>query len=268
MLTRYTFILLLILFNLSSTPAICDTIRILPGPLDGCKIQTPWGDYIAVQHGDTVWVGTQEEYDHARLEPIFEKQGFREVKLEGIAPNEHVLISRDRPTVTIGSKDIYDINLNVLFGVGPDKRLHRPKKPKNAEYVVLSWVAGKKTKVRPLIYDRETKKTYTPFDCTGNDVSTYCEFMIPKASLTHKAGIFFTSGKAKPGFLPIQSIAMTDYRGLEITYKQLKKDGISMDPDSAKELGQLHLLDAKIPGSFEQIDLQEGENNVTPANSN
>jgi hypothetical protein len=49
-------------------PAWGDTIHKVPGTLDDCKIITPWSpwsDYIAVQNGSTVWVGTEDEYMHA-----------------------------------------------------------------------------------------------------------------------------------------------------------------------------------------------------------
>lgn len=54
---------------------------------DSTKLVTPWGDFVAVdQHDGEVWVGTPEEYEHARIQGVIHDLGFRK---SCIARNEY-----------------------------------------------------------------------------------------------------------------------------------------------------------------------------------
>jgi hypothetical protein len=58
--------------------AAAETIYIRPGPDGEIQISTPWGDYAAYDEGGGVyWVGTQKEFDRARVIGIMQEHGQR-----------------------------------------------------------------------------------------------------------------------------------------------------------------------------------------------
>src|SRR5260363_323039 len=71
------------LFLLISIPVNAETIHIVPGPYGGSKIITPWGDYVAVPFGNTIWVGTVEEWMDIKADSVMRENGAKRVTLPG-----------------------------------------------------------------------------------------------------------------------------------------------------------------------------------------
>ena len=244
---------LVVLLTLSLTvPSFAETIHIVPGPLDGCKIITPWGDYIAVQNGSTVWVGTEAEYEHVRIGSILEQNGMREVKLEDVSePNVHAIVSTKQPYVLVGGVHLYQIDSRILFGIGPDKKLHRPPKPTNTEYVSVTWLQSEKASITPRLYDHEGKKTFNPFDTDVINGIHISEFMIPKPALTHKVGLIFAHKKSKPGYLQFASLSQTHYKSIMDSVEQSQRLNIPVYKTDVTDLPALHELDPSIPAELD-----------------
>ena len=236
-------VIIIFCFFISLSSYASDIIHIVPGPLDGCRILTPWGDFVAVQSGSTIWIGTENEYEHARVKSIFNAMGDKEVKLECDDANTHSFVSRSYPSVSVGTLQLHSISIAIIFGVGPDKKLHRPYKPPNTEYVSIVWVQSDKNRAFAHIYDVVDKKIYKESDNTVNNRTHFSEFIVPKKALTHKMGIVFTAHKQPPGYLSIDSIADAHYRGLIVKYKKETE----MEKDDMQDLEKLHQLNPNIP---------------------
>lgn len=241
--------ILIVLFVLFlNTSALAETIHVVPGPVDGCKIITPWGDFIAIQNGSSIWVGTVAEYEDARIRSILKKNGEKEVKLEGISgPNNHGVVSTQLPSTSVGAVKLYNIYTTILFGAGPDKKEHRPPKPPKTEYIDIDWVQSQKASITPVIYDLETHETFKPYETVTSKGTHFSEFIIPRDSLGHKAALVFTYKKAKPGYLQLASIAQEHYKVFMFSINDKIKDKIDIYDNDVSVLKSLHQLDASIP---------------------
>lgn len=241
-------LLILVFLLLAAIPSFASvTIHIVPGPLDGCRILTPWGDFVAIQNGSRIWIGTDKEYEHLLVKSISEADGFKEVKLEGDKANTYSFVSRDYPSVDVGSLQLHSISINILFGVKSDKKLHRPYKPTNAEYVSVAWVQSEGASTLAQIYDVVDKKTYRACNNTVDHGVHFTEFVVPRKALMHKTGLVFTARKQKPGYLSMGSIVNSHYNSIIVKNKDLSKSRISISDDDLQDLKQLNLLDSSIP---------------------
>lgn len=222
---------------------IPDVIRILPGPVDGAKIQTPWGDYIAVQTGSTVWVGTQAEYDAALNQSFLNGSGFRELRNSGAPPNEHYEVDRRFPSMTIGGMDIAQIQTDILFGVTETSPIRRPHKAPGDVYVALTWIQSGKRDVIAALYQPNTRKTYHPIslDRPFEHFRSY-EFTIPKADLAKQFLLIANGGRAKPGGVSFPSLTSSTRQQVCMTSNDLP-----LGAEQLTELRQLHELDSAIP---------------------
>jgi len=244
--------LAILLVTFLATPVFAEVIRIVPGPLDGCKIITPWGDYVAVQHGSTIWVGTEQEYENARVRSILEQDGMREVKLEGTSgPNTHAIVSRNLPSAAVGKVQLYDISSYIIFGAGPDKKLHRPSKPAGSEFVSVSWVQSEKAFVIPRFYDLDAKTSYAPYTNELHKGLHVSEFSMPKPALTHKIALIFTLKKTKPGYVQFDSIAQQHYRNIKASVEESIKLKVPVYDTQVVDLGPLHRMDQTIPAELD-----------------
>src|SRR5260364_377973 len=199
------------LFLLISIPVNAETIHIVPGPYGGSKINTPWGDYVAVPFGNTIWVGTVEEW-------------------------------MDIKAVSIGKPILYSITTNIVFGVKPSKKDKRPPKPKGAEYVIIVWVPSEAVSIKAAI--AIGNQTISPNDCSTGHFS-YCEFTVRKEQLTAGASIIFYSKRKSPSIINVESLAKQHFSDLSLKYKHV--DGEPISDDDMRELQQLHNLDESIP---------------------
>ena len=274
---RRTAIIFLTLATLFlSAPASAEVIRIVPGPIDGCKIITPWGDYIAVQHGSSIWVGTEAEYERARMSSILGNMGMKEVKLEGVSgPNVHAIVSTKQPSMSVGDVQLYQIDSQILFGIGPSKKLHRPPKTADAEYISVTWLQSKKASITPRLYDLEGEKTYKPYITEVIKGMHNSEFLIPKPALTHKMGLIFAHNKSKPGYLQLASLSQNHYKSIMISVEESQRLKSPVYKTQVADLAALHELDPSIPSELdssipvkEEIDYEKLPNKGCPMKPN
>lgn len=233
------------------TPAAADvTIRFEPGPLDGAKIVTPWGTYIAVAEGNEVWVGTEKEYTDRLVRAISRDEGFREFCALG-QQHCNTFVEADLPRVFTGHDELGSITVNAMFESDPEA--HRPRLKPGQEYVEVIWVQRGHEPTRAVISDRSTGAAYTG-RCGVDSDFHHCDFVVPRASLTHPAMVAFLSPHQAPGVLPGKSIAWLAYNTLAEHVHSSEKAGGRIDPndpedDTYRNLARLHALDGEIPGA-------------------
>lgn len=230
--------------------------NVQPGPYGGYRVSTSWGNYMVVVDGNRAWVGTEEEFENARIKDILRRHGDREISIDGQSKNEHTIVSKALPTVRLGNAELAGINTTILFGVPADKKSHRPAKAEGYEYVSTLWVQGNRRQQASVkIYDEESKKSFQPFHCEYIAEMTMhsCEFAVPRTSLTHKSMLIFTSRQAAPSVVPMSSIAFQHHRILIDKYKHSGSDGIVISDDDASDLRELHKLDSTVPASFTNV---------------
>ncbi|KAA0894260.1 hypothetical protein [Oryzomonas rubra] len=274
--TRVIILILTLVLLFLAAPATSEVIRIVPGPLDGCKIMTPWGDYIAVQQGSTIWVGTEAEYERARISSILGNMGMKEVQLEGISgPNVHAIISTNQPSMPVGGVQLYQIESQILFGVGPSKKLHRPPKPADTEYVSVTWLQSKKAAITPRLYDLEEKKSLKPFKTEMIGGLHNSEFMVARAAATHKVGLIFAHNKSTPGYLQLASLSQAHYKSIMDSVQESQRLKTPVYKTQVADLAALHELDSSIPAELDssipikdEIDYDKLPNKGCPMKTN
>lgn len=235
------------------------TINFEPGPHGGERVITPWGDYIVLQEGNSVWVGTETEYDHARVVAIAAKHGDREIVTE----QGRTFVSTGLPSVEVGNTDLASIATDILFDTRPSKKPYRPRKSTDSEYVSMAWVQSKNSDTRLNILDLESRRSYSPYQCGADRESGFhwCETIVPRSAITHKAAVIFVQKGVKPGYLPATSIAQLHYASIVDHVKSLRDSGIPIasddpDDDTLLSLKHLHQLDASIPEDVHGIGPQ------------
>ncbi|MDR3483199.1 MAG: hypothetical protein P4L91_21085 [Burkholderiaceae bacterium] len=110
-----------------------------PGPNGTIRVSTSAGTYIVDIDGNSGWVGTEQEYEARRIGGVLRSDGFHEMKIKGQSPNIHQVVSNNLPSTAVGSTNVGDINTTIYFGTTPDKKLHRPPKQADSEYVGSVW---------------------------------------------------------------------------------------------------------------------------------
>lgn len=231
----------------STTGLMAQTVHFVPGPFGGTKMITPWGDFVAIPEGNSVWVGTVEQYMHNKADSIMERDGYKHVKIEGEASNIRRYINTKIPTTEVGKTTLHEISTSIVFDVEPDKKLGRPPKPKTSEYVALLWTPSNKQKIVPKIVSIGGKSAYSPNICKNVDGLEWCEFTVKRDDLISPMSyVFFAKGYA-PGVVQVESIAKQHYSDSVAEHKSLRMEKVSDEEKS--DLLRLHELDASIPVS-------------------
>lgn len=219
------------------------TIHFVPGPSGGSKIITPWGNFVAIPSGNSVWIGTVEEYMDRKVDAIARQNGEKKISVDG----EQFYVSTKGLSTTVGNNTLYDITTDILFGMPADRKLRRPPKPKNAEYVSIVWIPSTERKiVTALLASIDGKTTYQASDCQVEDQFGYCEFIVPRTALTIPMMYVFTMRGAKPSAVQIESIAREHAQGIQRNYQSTLR-GIEPSQDDLDDLRNLHVLDESIP---------------------
>ncbi len=225
------------------------TITIEPGPEGegSVRVITPWGNFVSVQEGDTIWVGTESEFYRSRAIAISPQDGYRVFRRNGARSGAVEFVSAGLQRAWVGNDELADISISVLFGIGPGGRLRRPALPATDERVQVAWTASGRQPVRAMIYDGATKRTFRPYRCAQTDFFDYCEWGIPRAALTQPVNVIFTSRGLPPGVISGRSIVQMHYAGLRDKYKPDGGAPLDLDPGDRSDLAKLHRLDPAIP---------------------
>lgn len=254
MLKRLFFAMaLLILFSTSHAGT---TIHVLPGPLDGNRVLTPWGEYVVIQRGSTIWVGTAKEYEAARANSLFEQIGAKAFTPEGDFKEGNFFIDRGALKTNIGNVQIDGISTSILFGVKADKTLHRNPKRADQEYVNLVWLQSQKASIGATMYASDQKTSYSSYTCGIQEMFHYCEFAVPRAVLGQKVSFLFTVTGKPPSVVILDSLAKAEFDTLE---KKLKRNPFGVMPASEDDqftLAQLHAIDPSLPDAIPGVPLE------------
>lgn len=234
--------------SMASIAMAADVIRFTPGPYGGSKIITPWGDFIALPIGNTIWVGTVEEYLNNKADGVARNSGFKPVRIEGQAKNERHYVTAKSLQASVGTTELYQITTSVLFGVPPSKKEKRPPKGAGSEYVQLVWTPSNKSAVGARIVTADGQKSFGPNDCGKAEGFAYCEFTVGREYLTAPMMYVFTAKGQKPGVAAVDSVAKQHHKDIQIKYSTILK-GVDPDAETLDELRQLHELDESIPVS-------------------
>jgi len=244
-------IVLLLGIAAASFASAGETIYFESGPHGGERAVTPWGNYIIVSGGDSVWIGTEDEYEHAYVVGIERAKGQREFKMED---GSRSFIDRDLPTIMVGNNQLASLDPLILFGVSSGGAMRRPHKSAGTEYFSIDWVQSRQGVTSFAVVDMATGKAYRPYRCTVSDLFHQCETIMPTGALTDPVSVVFLQSGQKPGALPPATPAQLAYRSIRLHIKSLAKDGIVVNPsdtddDSFRNLIRLHKLDPSIPDS-------------------
>jgi hypothetical protein len=253
MMTR--FLALVAMFFCVSLAQASITIQILPGPLDGNRVHTPWGNYVVIQEGSTVWVGTEDEYEHNRATSLFNKMGAKSFTPEGQFKDGNFFIDSGALNTNVGFVKVDGISPGIIFGAKPNKSLHRPIKPADTEYVSLLWMQDKESSISAILLDKNSNKPFYPYTCGLHSYFHVCEFLMPRGSLTKPIQAIFTAKGHPPGVVLIDSLAQQDYNQLLKKLKPVNLPPEEASSDDQDELAQLHALDESLPEMIPGVSL-------------
>lgn len=220
-----------------------DTIRVSPGIDGGSKISTPWGDYLSIQIGDTLWVGTEQEWNDVKAAGVMNKEGAKRFRIEGEQKNQRTYVDRDAKTVSVANTRLGSVTTSILFGVKPSKKDKRPPKPSDSEYVQFVWIQSNNSKIGSVL--SVNNSVIRPTDCDVNHGFYYCEFIVGRSLLKNPAKVIFYSEQKSPGIMEVDSLAKQHYLDVVLKYKRMKD--ISISKDDLDDLKQLHAIDEDIP---------------------
>ncbi len=219
-----------------------------PGPNGSMRVNTSEGTYIVVIDGNHGWVGTEKEYERQRIAGVLKAQGYREMKIAGQDENTHQVVSIKLPSASVGSSNLADISTSIYFDANADKKLRRPPKPAESEYVGALWVQSDKADIQAKIVDQENHATYSPHYChgiAGTNMRT-CEFIVPRESLTHQSALLFVAAKGRPAVILRASLAQEHDKVLLEKYKVTMGSRFGLDDEDANTLKRLNELDSSI----------------------
>lgn len=231
---------------LASHAMAADVIHFTPGPYGGSKIITPWGDFIAIPSGNSIWIGTVEEYMNNKADAVAAESGFKRARIQGEAKNERNYVLAKALTTSVGKTDLYQITTEVLFGVGPSKKEKRPPKSRDSEYVSVVWTPSNSAAVGARIVSADGQKAYAPNDCGKAEGFSYCEFTVPRQDLASPMMYVFTMKRQRPAAVGVESVAKQHYKDMKLKYSTALR-GVEPGPEALGELQHLHEIDESIP---------------------
>jgi len=212
------------------------------GPDGSTNISAPWGDYVAVSIGNSLWIGTAEEYQRSRVGSISSELGFREFKVDGIEKNSFV--EKNALGTRLTNTEITSINTDIIFDANSINDIRRAKKPKGSEPVAVTWLQNSSAKVDPVFFHKGSGKSFYPYSCIQSQGIHSCEFKMPRETLVSPILLSFSAPHQKPGVLDLKSIAIN--QADQITRKNVNLGGQEMSDEDVKDFENLHRLDSSI----------------------
>jgi hypothetical protein len=187
-------------------------INFTPGPDFTTRVNTPWGNYIvdAEPDGGAAWVGTEDEYVNRKAQAILHTQGYKEMHVDGAAPNEHHMVNTRLPSVTLGSATLAEIQGSINFDKHPafNPAFHAPRQRNGYQYAYIGWTRSGGSGFKATLRDAKTSEIFEPFNC---DEET-CRYQIPDSKLGVPLVVIFTRPNSKPAAVPISSLAYFQYQ--------------------------------------------------------
>jgi hypothetical protein len=215
-------------------------VSFTPGPGFTTRVNTPWGNYIvdAEPDGGAAWVGTEDEYMNRKAQAVFHAQGYKEMHVDGAAPNEHHMITTRLPSVTLGSATLAEIYGSIEFDKHPafNPAFHAPHQRNGYQYAYVGWTRSGGSGFRAILRDTATGEIFEPFNCDNET----CRYQIPETKLGLPLVVIFTAPHSKPAALAISSLAHSQYEAERAFHQR----GTSYDADL---LESLHEIDPAVP---------------------
>ena len=219
--------------------ANAQTIQIHPGPGGNDRISTPWGDYVAVNQAGTLFVIPEADYAKGLIDGYARKNNQVAVDLVGMGLT---YVSKNGVNIQIGQTKLWDVYEEVVFGVPPNKRLGRPPKPRDSEYVQFVWMQQGKGKVQViLVIDGAELK---PNSCGMGGGFFHCEFTVPHALIPKPATAVFSQPNEVPGVWQMPSISSAYYNAMKRKYVEIK---MPITAEDERDPHALRALDPSIP---------------------
>jgi hypothetical protein len=217
-------------------------IRTGPGPGGNTRISTPWGDYIAVLQAGTLFVLTEEQYTKGLIKDYAASAGHEQVNLAGIGKT---YISKNDVRVQVGATALRQVSASIVVGVPADRKLGRPAKPKNSEYVQIVWLQQGPGKIAAnLSVDGQAIK---PKTCRSDMGFYSCEFTVSHSLIPRRAEVVFTERGKAPGLWQVASLSQAHYAELQRKYAELKTP---IGAEDAADLAAVRRIDHEIPAGL------------------
>jgi len=235
-----------LLKHLALAAAICmpvlaeaQTIQAGPGPGGNPRITTPWGDYVAIRQGGTLFIVPEGQYAGALVKDYARQNGQEEVALAGAGKT---YVSKSDVSVQAGAVRLRQVSASIVIGVPANKKLGRPPKSKTSEYVQVLWLQEQSGNVAATI--SVDGRAIKPNWC-GADMGFYhCDFTLSHAQLTQPASVVFTQDGKVPGLWQVESISRAHYAELQRKYAEIK---MPISRDDAADLAAIRKFDPAIP---------------------
>lgn len=232
------------LFCLTCGTASAQTIQIHSGPGGNDRISTPWGDYVAVYQGGTLFVVSEADYAKGLIDGYARKNNQVAVDLVGMG---RTYVSKNGVNIQIGQTKLWDVYEEVVFGVPPSKRMGRPPKPRDSEYVQFVWMQQGKGKVQMnLAIDGTSLK---PNSCGTGGGFFHCEFTVPHPLIPKPAIAIFSQPNEVPGIWRMPSISSAYFKAMQGKYAELK---MPITAEDERGLRMLRSIDPSIPASVSE----------------
>ena len=236
------------------TPAAAgDLIVIRPGGDGQYIVSTPTEDYaIYPLGGGEFWVGTEREFEHARVRSIAESQGMRQANIVGdngdMSFVQSSTLAADLPHVQLSGifGDIVFDPSQITYKIAPIPAVDR--------YVLFSWFESAIVPVHFRLIDLSTKTAFAPL-APGEEIDTpddgsgpvfTADFGIPFVDLKHPFAVVVFEPTGKPAAVAVRSLAWADYAVEKQTADELTSDGIALTADQRTQLQRLCIADPSI----------------------
>ncbi|NOV25923.1 hypothetical protein E5S69_20690 [Cupriavidus necator] len=215
-----------------------------PGPGGNIRITTPWGDYLAIKQAGTLFVVPEEQYTKGLIKDYAASAGQEQVTLAGIGKT---YISKNDVQVQVGGTKLRQVSASIVVGVPADKRLGRPAKPKDAEYVQIVWLQQGPGKITASL--SVDGKAIKPNVCRSDMGFYSCEFTVSHALIPQPAEVIFTEKGKAPGLWQVESLSQAHYAELQRKYAELKTP---IGAEDAADLAAVRKIDPAIPQGLAQ----------------
>ncbi|SOY56810.1 hypothetical protein [Cupriavidus taiwanensis] len=224
--------------------ASAQVIQTGPGPGGNIRITTPWGDYLAIKQAGTLFVVPEEQYTRGLIKDYAASAGHEEVALAGIGKT---YISKNDVQVQVGGTKLRQVSASIVVGVPADRKLGRPAKPKDSEYVQIVWLQQGAGKISASL--SVDGKAIKPNTC-GADMGFYhCEFTVSHSLIPRPAEIIFAERGKAPGLWQVESLSRAHYVELQRKYAESK---MPISRDDAADLAAVRRIDPGIPQGLAQ----------------
>lgn len=195
---------------LPSPASAAESIYVRNGPDGEVRISTPWGDYAAYDEGGGLyWVGTQREFDRARVIGIMREHGARVSTLKLSRDSTAEFVERDSFRARIGS----DIAIDEIV---PEIAFDDPvsgHSPATYHTLDVLWIQGSNVVVSCLVYD--PKKHYIYANPQGEDANGEWRDVViglPNDLFKRPMALIFLAPNRKPAVIGIASLTRWDYK--------------------------------------------------------